>query len=677
MTPPCSAAQRESDSSQRVHGETPLELPTDRGPTTLLTYNCRGLSTGKDDVTELLCKVTPHIAVVTETHLQRNQTGTKLAKSGFPGYSTWHSATDSSKGGVLLLLHHSISLTCKVDHHDAPASLRGYLLHSTITPPGGHPLTLFATYVPADDNPVTAAIYEYIRKVCSTVPQLTMVLMGDLNPNGSTAHGRHLAALKRDLRLYSLSAKRYTFRSPSTGATSELDFILSNCNPELHHTAQIPTGDCFHSDHVPIAVTHDMTRAFFFPLPLADLPPPLRPPKILEAPSKQQLDTLRDDIMSQHVDTFDNLLHALTEDEGADLHTSVDMLTDVMNHIQSYIMPKHIKMSMPKPTAFLHLPRTMSIKRRRLVSSINALTSLTPYQRGQPFDAHSHLVHSSLHTLVPADSTTHVGLDCLRDELKVLHKTHKTHRMQAARRRTQNLFSTKPKVVHAELKDPSPKEKYNMQAVYSTSVPGGVATRPPDVRRALVDHFEPLLQAPVNEHADAPFPFERETAIDPFLLQPDQPQSSSSTAADHTMDLIHDFDLFLKTVNSLPSGKATGPDGILNETIRYLPVTGLRVIHALLTRFFNGDIPPARLMESDTVLLYKKGDPRNIANYRPIGLSNTISKLWTRLLAMATSTYAELHNVLHHGQAGFRPGYYTHVQTQLMTTVIDDATRRM
>jgi Endonuclease/Exonuclease/phosphatase family. len=151
------------------HGETVRELPTDRGPpdddpcrkgehpsgrgrTVILTYNCRGFQSGKLDVQHMLHKHLPHIAIITETRLHARQTTTKLAKSGFPSYHTWHSANVHKTGGVMLLIHHSLSLACKILEHPTPRGVQGFLLHHTISPRDGTEVNLFSVYTPVSDR---------------------------------------------------------------------------------------------------------------------------------------------------------------------------------------------------------------------------------------------------------------------------------------------------------------------------------------------------------------------------------------------------------------------------------------------------------------------------------------------------------------------------------------------
>ncbi len=57
--------------------------------------------------------------------------------------------------------------------------------------------------------------------------------------------------------------------------------------------------------------------------------------------------------------------------------------------------------------------------------------------------------------------------------------------------------------------------------------------------------------------------------------------------------------------------------------------------------YITGISPPSWL-HSHTILLYKKGDPATLDNYRPITLANALYKLWTTCIVMLATDYVEL-----------------------------------
>ncbi|KAH7704683.1 reverse transcriptase [Aphelenchoides avenae] len=114
---------------------------------------------------------------------------------------------------------------------------------------------------------------------------------------------------------------------------------------------------------------------------------------------------------------------------------------------------------------------------------------------------------------------------------------------------------------------------------------------------------------------------------------------------------------------SMKNGKAPGPDGITTKKLK----AGGPHLWKTLAKFFShclktGKIP-AQWKESKTVLIFKKGDPEDIANYRPICLLSTVYKVFTKtILNRLTDT---LDAAQPPEQAGFRSGYCTldHLQT--------------
>ncbi|KAK6734267.1 hypothetical protein RB195_017818 [Necator americanus] len=121
-------------------------------------------------------------------------------------------------------------------------------------------------------------------------------------------------------------------------------------------------------------------------------------------------------------------------------------------------------------------------------------------------------------------------------------------------------------------------------------------------------------------------------------------------------------------LTSSPSeGRRTCPskDSPVRNTTCYhsLPPVLINTLARLFTRYLSECKVPKQWKTSKTVLLYKKGDPHDIGNYRPICLLSVIYKLFTRVILNG------IEKVLDEGQpceqAGFRKGFSTidHIHT--------------
>jgi hypothetical protein len=82
---------------------------------------------------------------------------------------------------------------------------------------------------------------------------------------------------------------------------------------------------------------------------------------------------------------------------------------------------------------------------------------------------------------------------------------------------------------------------------------------------------------------------------------------------------------------------------------------------------------PACWKTSNTIMLYKKGDPLQPSNYRPIGLNNTMGKLWSAMVTRAITSYTENLHILSTAQEGFRAGHSTHRGLLSLVHDIEDA----
>ncbi|CAG4955827.1 unnamed protein product [Colias eurytheme] len=82
----------------------------------------------------------------------------------------------------------------------------------------------------------------------------------------------------------------------------------------------------------------------------------------------------------------------------------------------------------------------------------------------------------------------------------------------------------------------------------------------------------------------------------------------------------------LQEIKRLKTDKSPGPDGITNEAIK----TAWPLLISPLTLLFNLILKtaeiPSQWVESEIILIYKKGDSKDITNYRPISLLSCVKK---------------------------------------------------
>lgn len=119
----------------------------------------------------------------------------------------------------------------------------------------------------------------------------------------------------------------------------------------------------------------------------------------------------------------------------------------------------------------------------------------------------------------------------------------------------------------------------------------------------------------------------------------------------------------LKQIERLKPEKSPGPDSIPNEALMVGKAMLLRPLTILFNKILQEQKTPMKWAESRITLLYKKGDPTDVNNYRPISLLPTVYKLFAACLGKRIETDIEIHQPVE--QAGFRKGYSTidHIHT--------------
>ena len=123
----------------------------------------------------------------------------------------------------------------------------------------------------------------------------------------------------------------------------------------------------------------------------------------------------------------------------------------------------------------------------------------------------------------------------------------------------------------------------------------------------------------------------------------------------------------------LGRGKMVGPDKIPNELLKTLPEPWHDIIHDLFIIMWITGKTPDQWKESNTILLYKKGDVFAPINYRPIGLANALYKFWTSNVTYVTMHHALRNNIIHKCQEGGVMSRDTHRQLRTLINAFDDA----
>lgn len=118
-----------------------------------------------------------------------------------------------------------------------------------------------------------------------------------------------------------------------------------------------------------------------------------------------------------------------------------------------------------------------------------------------------------------------------------------------------------------------------------------------------------------------------------------------------------------EVISKLKIEKSPGPDHITNESIKAASTLLSTPLTYLFNRIIESASIPTQWSETNVILIYKKGAPQDIGNYRPISLLPCLYKIFTTLINRRISVILETVQPVE--QAGFRKGFSTidHIHT--------------
>ena len=119
-------------------------------------------------------------------------------------------------------------------------------------------------------------------------------------------------------------------------------------------------------------------------------------------------------------------------------------------------------------------------------------------------------------------------------------------------------------------------------------------------------------------------------------------------------------DEIIKIIKSFSNNKSAGPNSLPTPILKNCAdVLSFPVWYLVNLFFITGEFP--NLCQIAKVIhLFKKGDPLDCSNYRPISLLSTFSKIFEKWVYKHAHSILEKNNLIFKRQFGFRSGYFSY-----------------
>ncbi|KAJ9532198.1 hypothetical protein QJQ45_003901 [Haematococcus lacustris] len=685
------------------HSTLPTRQPQpthNRQHITLTTLNVRSLHRSRNDVLNLVHQHSPDILILTETMTQprSNNPGSGWLKRVMPDYTTHRHRGHSE---VLIGIKHNLAIqmqaTMLSPSIDAEVNARCVIL--TLNQHQCEQLTIIATYWPSGSNGEALSLrekmQEHIRTATGHLPS-SLILAGDINAAMKTEDRSEHTEYTQDSMMRGFATemqlkeadpgdRAWTYQQPH--CNSRIDAILTrDARHGPEHRTHVDTN-AYLSDHRPLTAALNTARLGI------DLAAPHKPPKhsytILTTPvTNKDREAYRLAVQqpssgvpqlhaeltaflapiyteaTHHLATLDKTNpqqpQRLTSVAGRPAREAVDTAATMLTHLLQTCRTAALKTCNTKTLTRggqHYQRRTMCRIRQALGKKLKTTRELS--RKARVFFKQNN-VHPTIDELVPETDTTNAetreavqarqGEDptenhvqaalarltnSYRDQIHQLDDDDSALAIAQARARMQQLISTQPKKANKRILRPSRTDHKGLQALADPDTKT-ICTAPADLNRIITAAYGQKLSAPTPKTGHY---------------------------------------ITTQTRNyQLAGGKAPGPDGVENEIIKMLPWEIRDTIHQLFIIMWATGCTPRTWKTSDTCLLYKdKGQETDLNAYRPVGLANTVYKLWTSLITKTLSEYAEANGMLSKNQAGFRSHRNTTQQLQMLVMALEDA----
>ena len=115
----------------------------------------------------------------------------------------------------------------------------------------------------------------------------------------------------------------------------------------------------------------------------------------------------------------------------------------------------------------------------------------------------------------------------------------------------------------------------------------------------------------------------------------------------------------IESIKRLKNDKSPGPDGLIGEYFKSSVHTLLPYLHVLFNKIFDSGKIPIDWSSAIIIPIYKKGARDDPGNYRAISLLDIFGKIFTSILNVRLTFWADALGKINEEQAGFRHGYST------------------
>ena len=694
-----------------------------------LLLNCRGLRSSWELILNHILDHKPDVAILTETKLLSCLSFIQFIKKELPQYSLHHSSVaktpdnNHGKGGVIILTHKQLGPPV---HHEVNADLAGCLVHITFGSTTPTPTHIIGVYMPHDQPQQRQAAYTYIG-THTKKPNHTTLCGGDWNatlfPSDRSTHAtshtdQHHISMCSQLNLHPTnpSTRAPTFHCYQEGNLEHHsridDILISPCPNPLHpHISEKTREVGGYLDHMAL---HQIIPPIYLPIPLTltDTPPP-RPQQLVTPVSKASMNATRKAIEETHTTFF--MEHTQTIRDWWDQATNLigdNSLPSNLHQVKHTLLAKgldldHLSNQIMEPirmaltTMFETCPTRNQIpghfldrKKSKAHAKINShIQQLKTYRKILTTDPNSyHTAHSTLLETCHNHPTTLTHIQLASDHASLLAAINisldealpalrriLTNSRQTATATGKAAFMTqlsnKPKQAHRNIFKTS--DNPTSPQTLQDPTTGQHKTSTNDLLDILGEHMGHLMAPPHHTCTGKYLPQDRQTApppwaslLDTFSLETKaQPHQHSNPILPYLME----FSNYQTCIQHVAKSKQAGPDGIPNELLTCLPWSWHHTIHKMFGLMWITGYTPICWKTSNTIMLYKKGDPTQANHYRPIGLNNTMGKLWTNMVTTVMSKYLDQYQVLSDSQEGFRQNRSTHRQLTHLLHDIEDA----